>query len=82
MIYEEEFREWLVSSKGLSRRVAADNLSRLKRAIGFVGKPEPYSKVISKLAQCEQYSSLSMSVRSQLKCAVRYYIEFVDYRRD
>jgi len=72
------FREWLIASKSLTKNSASDVVSRIKRAknimeidvfldietllFHFMGKPA--------------FKALTITVRSQLKRAVKLYKEF------
>ena len=72
------FQEWLSAEKGLSERSSRDTVSRLSRA----NKLHPLSSetdlqtYISELGRKPDFESLSPSVRSQLKRAVKLYSEF------
>lgn len=72
------FQEWLSAEKGLSERSSRDTVSRLSRA----NKLHPLSSetdlqtYIFELGRKPDFESLSPSVRSQLKRAVKLYSEF------
>ena len=72
------FQEWLSADKGLSERSSRDTVSRLSRA----NKLHPLSSetdlqtYIFELGRKPDFESLSPSVRSQLKRAVKLYSEF------
>lgn len=75
MIYTEEFRKWLVENTTYSLPVISDTVSRIKRAdriLEWSGE-DVYQ---FRLEQLEEYKKLSVSVRSQIKKAVKLYFEF------
>lgn len=75
MIYTEEFRKWLVENTTYSLPVISDTVSRIKRAdriLEWSGE-DIYQ---FRLEQLEEYKKLSVSVRSQIKKAVKLYFEF------
>lgn len=70
-----EFKKWLISNTTYSNRVVSNIISRLNRAdrIHPVRAEEIY---LFELEHIEAFKKLSVSVRSQLRKAVRLYIEF------
>jgi len=75
VIYTEEFRKWLVENTTYSLPVISDTVSRIKRAdriLEWSGE-DIYQ---FRLEQLEEYKKLSVSVRSQIKKAVKLYFEF------
>lgn len=75
MIYTEEFRKWLIENTTYSLPVISDTVSRIKRAdriLEWSGE-DIYQ---FRLEQLEEYKKLSVSVRSQIKKAVKLYFEF------
>ena len=75
MIYTEEFRKWLVENTTYSLPVISDTVSRIKRAdriLEWSGE----NIYQFRLEQLEEYKKLSVSVRSQIKKAVKLYFEF------
>lgn len=75
MIDEKEFRTWLTEQYTYSPAVVGDIVSRVKRAnrILEINLDEAY---LFCLGQEEIYKSLSVSVRSQIKRAVKLYQEY------
>lgn len=73
------FVNWLQEEKQLSERSAKDVLSRIQRANAMVELEYPLdvSLYSFKLTQCESYSVLSSSVKSQIKRAVKLWSEFI-----
>lgn len=72
MIETEQFRSWLKTNTAYSDAVISDTISRVKRADGILewNDNEVYQFY---LERNEIYQSLSVSVRSQIKKAVRLY---------
>lgn len=70
-----EFKKWLISNTTYSNRVVSNIISRLNRAdrIHPVRAEEIY---LFELEHIEAFKKLSVSVRSQLRKAVKLYIEF------
>lgn len=63
-----DFKEWIIKEKGYGEKSAGDVVSRLKRAQGFCGKED---FTMEELDKNEDFSKLSVSVRSQIRSAVR-----------
>lgn len=76
------FRQWL-SARGLSSRSVGDVCSRLKRVTEFLDISTVSSKVDLDVAfiRSPAVQSLTVSVRSQLKRAVRLWLEFREGQR-
>lgn len=74
----KKFKVWLSRNTTLESKVINDTASRLKRVSSMVNINDQMStnKVISNFESDEQYMSLSISVRSQLKRALRLYREY------
>lgn len=74
MIDVEGFKSWIMA-KGFSNRVNSDIVSRMKRAdiIKPWGNEETYSFYLEREAA---FQELSVSVRSQIRKAVRLYDEY------
>jgi len=72
MIDANLFRAWLKENTSYSDAVISDTISRVKRADGIL---EWYDDEIYQfyLEREEQYQALSVSVRSQIKKAVKLY---------
>ena len=72
MIDANLFRTWLKTNTNYSDAVISDTVSRAKRADGIL---EWYDDEIYQfyLEREEQYQALSVSVRSQIKKAVKLY---------
>lgn len=72
MIEAEQFKEWLKDNTPYSEAVISDTVSRIKRADGILAwsDDEVYQFY---LEHNDTYKSLSVSVRSQLKKAVKLY---------
>ena len=75
MIDVEHFREWLQEHTNYSPAVISNTVSRMKRADGLLPwyDDEVYQFY---LERNEEYKTFTVSVRSQIKKAVRLYREF------
>ena len=75
------FRAWLTEDKGLSALTAKDMESRVRRAnyIALLDTREDGVIYLHRLEKNDDYGALSVSIKSQLKRAVRLYCE---YRHD
>lgn len=75
MIYINEFRVWLKENTSYSLPVISDTVSRAKRADKILewSEEDVYQ---FRLEQLDEYQKLSVSVRSQIKKAVKLYSEF------
>lgn len=75
MIKTKEFKEWLGENTSYSAPVISDMASRVKRADKILewNKEDVYQ---FKLEQKDEYKILSVSVRSQIKKAVKLYNDF------
>jgi len=75
MIDSVLFRAWLKENTNYSDAVISDTISRMKRADGIL---EWYNEDVYQfyLERNEKYQALSVSVRSQIKKAVKLYYQF------
>lgn len=75
MVDTASFKKWLKENTTYSDAVIGDMSSRIKRADNIL---EWYDAEVYQfyLEQNEQYKTLSVSVRSQLKKAVKLYHQF------
>ena len=76
MVDTEHFKKWLKDNTTYSDAVISDISSRIKRADNLL---EWYDEEVYQfyLEQNGQYKLLSVSVRSQIKKAVKLYRQFV-----
>lgn len=76
MINTPDFKEWLKENTSYSSAVINDTASRAKRADSILEfyNDELYQHYLEKQ---ESYQMLSVSVRSQIKKAVKLYIIFL-----
>jgi len=76
MVDTEQFKKWLKDNTLYTDAVISDMSSRIKRADSLL---EWYNDEVYQfyLEQSEQYKKLSVSVRSQIKKAVKLYRQFV-----
>jgi len=75
MIDSENFKNWLEQNTSLSANVVSDTISRMKRA----DKIRPWggeTTYLFYLEKEESFQSLTVSVRSQIRKAVRLYSSF------
>lgn len=68
-----ELRDWIIKEKGYGTKSAGDVLSRIKRAQTLCGK-ENFS--LEELEKNKEFSKLSVSVKSQIRTAIRIRDEF------
>lgn len=75
MIDAKEFKVWLIENTNYSAAVVTDIVSRIKRADKILkwNEEDVYQ---FRLEQKDEYKMLSISVRSQIKKAVKLYTEF------
>ncbi|MEY8575040.1 hypothetical protein AALD01_11670 [Oscillospiraceae bacterium 21-37] len=76
MIKSNEFKTWLESNTRYSDAVIGDILSRMKRADGILcwDNTDTYLFYLEKE---QQFEALSVSVRSQIRKAVKLYTEYL-----
>jgi len=71
------FREWLVKEKQYSDRASRDVQSRLKRALALSGEEDVSAETLAKIESNMEFKGLSMSVKSQIRRAVKFYQEYL-----
>jgi DNA (cytosine-5)-methyltransferase 1 len=73
-----DFREWLIVSKSLTKKSADDVVSRIKRAknIMDVDVPIDIDTLLFHFIGKTAFKALTITVRSQLKRAIKLYKEF------
>ena len=76
MIEVDIFKKWLAINTNYSEAVIRDIASRMKRADSIVTW-EPTTIYLFKLEQSETFKKLNVSVKSQLRKAVKYYSQFI-----
>lgn len=76
MIEVTLFKEWLTKNTSYSDAVISDTASRMKRADSIVPW-EPTSIYLFRLEQSEGFKKLSVSVKSQIRRAVKCYVQFI-----
>lgn len=76
MIEVTPFKEWLSNNTPYSDSVISDMASRMKRADSIVTW-EPTTIYLFKLEQNDGFKRLSVSVKSQMRKAVRCYVQFI-----
>lgn len=77
MVDTNGFRNWLECNTNYSKEVVGDTVSRIKRADKIL---EWYDDEVYlfKIEKEEDFKNLSTSVKSQIRKAIRYYIQFRD----
>lgn len=75
-----EFREWLMKEKQYSDRASRDVQSRLKRAISLSGEKDITSETLEKIESNTDFKRLSMSVKSQIRRAVKFHQEYISLK--
>ena len=75
-----EYSKWLIESKNLGAKSAHDYASRLRRAAQLLDCEEFNFDSLDRLNTIEEFTRLSMSVKSQIRRAVRLYLEFQERR--
>ncbi|WP_407559611.1 hypothetical protein [Vibrio parahaemolyticus] len=78
---KDSFSEWLNTKKGLQTNSSRDVVSRLKRCRtllpqNIVIEDIPADEVILYLERNDNFKHMSVTVRSQIKRAVKLYIEY------
>ena len=76
MIDVNLFKKWLAENTNYSSAVISDMASRMKRADSMVNW-EPTTIYLFKLEQNPSFQKLSVSVKSQMRRAVKSYVQFV-----
>jgi FtsH-binding integral membrane protein len=74
----ENFKNWQQDNKHISHKVSMDNASRVKRAISFLGTENIVPDSLKDLETNTCFKALSVSVKSQIRRAMRLYIEFIN----
>jgi hypothetical protein len=70
---EKKFREWLIEKKHFGVKSTNDIISRIKRAGKLIKVTDDVDseKIINKLENIKEFQHMSLSVKSQLKRAIR-----------
>ena len=69
------FRQWLVSNTTYSNRVVSNTISRLKRA-DRMHPVRPEEVYLFELEHTDEFNSLSVTVKSQIRKAVKLYFQY------
>lgn len=67
---------WLLEEKEIGTKSAHDYASRLKRAIQLIGDKQIDTDILDVLNNTEGFILLSVSVKSQIRRAVKLYLEY------
>ena len=71
------FKEWLITEKGVTVRAASDIPSRLRRIVKLLEATTIDGDTYAILKSNPMYKQYSVTVRSQMKRAITLYLEFV-----
>ncbi len=77
MIDRENFKKWLEQNTALSNNVVSDTISRMKRA-DKIKAWDGESTYLFYLEKEERFATLGVSVKSQIRKAVRLYSSFAE----
>lgn len=72
-----DFEKWLCEKQSLKVRSARDVCSRLKRIKYILQTEDITEESLEELQQNFIFKTLSVSVKSQLKRAIRLYLKFI-----
>lgn len=76
---EKGFDTWLIEKKNLEKRSASDVSSRWRRANRILSSDGlDYVHYIFELEQIDSFCSLSISVKSQIKRAIKFMYEYLE----
>lgn len=70
------FKQWLISNTTYSKRVVSNTISRLKRA-NRMHPVRPEELYIFELEHIDEFNGLSVTVKSQIRKAVKLYFQYV-----
>lgn len=74
----QEFEKWLYENQLLKLRSSRDVCSRLKRVVNILNIEEINEQTIQKLNTNDEFNTFSISVKSQLRRAVKLYLKFMN----
>lgn len=72
----DNFFDWLMNEKKLSKRSAKDVVSRLRRALAMVETEIIDETSLTKLNSSQRFDECSMFIKSQLRRSITLYNEF------
>ncbi len=71
------FKCWLMKNKNYKEKSAWDVISRIRRSEQFIKIPEEITlETLFLLEQNQEFSRLTVSVKSQIRKALRFLMEF------
>lgn len=73
----QNFSEWLRTQKGYSDRSISDVFSRLNRASNLLPNHEINQYLITDLEQLQEFNSLTVAVKSQIRKAIRLKLTYL-----
>lgn len=76
----DEFKTWIKNNNLAKGKVVSDIASRAKRVAKIINifSSDDLNMLIAKLQEAEDFQKLSPSVKSQLKKAIKLYIQFTN----
>lgn len=74
----QEFEKWLYENQLFKLRSSRDVCSRLKRVMNILNLEEVNEQTIQNLNTNDEFNTFSVSVKSQLRRAVKLYLKFVN----
>lgn len=79
-----DFRTWLLLNTKLNKKSMSDVISRLRRASQFIDvfKQKDGDELLFKLGRKPKFKELEVSVKSQLRRAVRLYKQYEKNKSD
>lgn len=72
----DEFKKWLIGKERYTDASIKDIVSRLRRANNILSF-QSEDIYLFKLNQCEEFQKASVSVKSQIRRAVRLYFQYL-----
>ena len=76
------FADWLKEEKGISSKASHDVECRLRRAKRIIGSEEISNEDINRIEEFEAFKDLTITVKSQLRRAIRLYSEYEQLQKN
>lgn len=70
------FLDWLYFEKGYTEKTSKDIQSRIKRVLSITGEERVSANTLKKLEESKVFNTISYSIRSQLRKAIKLNIEY------
>lgn len=71
-----DFKEWLIKNEHRSERVAIDINSRLRRVMKLLNTENINDKSLREIDKNREFNLLTMTVKSQLRKAIKLYCDY------